>query len=76
MLFIPGVLICVILGLYWKKAKTFGAILPILYLIWPTEVQDYASEIGWGGFVVALLGKVIGSVIQNIFQPKAKEGIV
>jgi len=78
MLFIPGVLICVAFGIYWKKARTlgaylaitFGAILPMLYLIWPTEVQDYASEIGWGGFVVALLGMVIGSVIQNIFQPR------
>lgn len=78
MLFIPGVLICVAFGLYWKKARilgaylaiTFGAILPMLYLIWPVQVQSYASEIGWGGFVVALLGMVIGSVIQNIFQPK------
>lgn len=78
MLFIPGVLICVAFGLYWKKARilgaylaiTFGAILPMLYLIWPVQVQSYASEIGWGGFVVALLGMVIGTVIQNIFQPK------
>jgi len=78
MLFIPGVLICVAFGIYWKKARvlgaylaiTFGAILPMLYLIWPAEVQDYASEIGWGGFVVSLLGMLIGSTIQNIFQPK------
>lgn len=78
MLFIPGVLICVGFGIYWKKARTlgaylaiiFGAILPMLYLIWPKEVQDYASEIGWGGFVVSLLGMVIGSTIQNIIQPK------
>lgn len=80
MLFIPGVLICVGFGLYWKKARTlgaylaitFGAILPMLYLIWPTQVKDYASEIGWGGFVVALIGMLVGSVIQNIFQPKIK----
>jgi solute:Na+ symporter, SSS family len=78
MLFIPGVLICVAFGIYWKKARTlgaymaitFGAILPMMYLIWPKEVQDYASEIGWGGFVVSLLGMLIGSVLQNIFQPK------
>lgn len=84
MLFIPGVLICVAFGIYWKKARTlgaymaitFGAILPMLYLIWPTEVQDYASEIGWGGFVVSLVGMVIGSVIQNIFQPKVEGGKV
>ena len=81
MLFIPGVLICVAFGIYWKKSRTlgaylaitFGAILPMLYLIWPTEVQDYASEIGWGGFVVALLGMVIGSTIQNIIQPQLEE---
>jgi len=80
MLFIPGVLICVTFGIYWKNARTlgaylaitFGAILPMLYLIWPKEVQEYASEIGWGGFVVAFLGMVIGSVIQNIFQPRVK----
>lgn len=84
MLFIPGVLICVAFGIYWKKARTlgaylaitFGAILPMLYLIWPTEVQDYASEIGWGGFVVSLIGMVIGSVIQNILQPKVEGGKV
>ncbi len=84
MLFIPGVLICVAFGIYWKKARTlgaymaitFGAILPMLYLIWPTEVQDYASEIGWGGFVVSLLGMLIGSVIQNIVQPKVEGGEV
>ncbi len=78
MLFIPGVLICVAFGIYWKKARTlgaymaitFGAILPMMYLIWPKEVQDYASEIGWGGFVVSLLGMLIGSFIQNIIQPK------
>jgi len=83
MLFIPGVLICVTAGIYWKKARTlgaymaitFGAILPMLYLVWPREVQDYASEIGWGGFVVSLLGMLIGSVIQNIFQPKMKKEI-
>jgi len=78
MLFIPGVIVCVAFGIYWKKARTlgaylaitFGAILPMLYLIWPNQVQDYASEIGWGGFVVALFGMLIGSLLQNIFQPK------
>ncbi|MEE9431768.1 MAG: sodium:solute symporter family protein [Melioribacteraceae bacterium] len=80
MLFIPGVLICVAFGIYWKKSRTlgaylaitFGAILPMLYLIWPTEVQDYASEIGWGGFVVSVIGMLLGSTIQNIFQPKVE----
>lgn len=80
MLFIPGVLICVTAGIYWKKSRTlgaylaitFGAILPMTYLIWPAQIKNYASEIGWGGFVVALLGMIIGSVIQNTFQPKIK----
>ncbi len=80
MLFIPGVLICVGFGIYWKKARTlgaylaiiFGAVLPLLYLIWPKEVQNYASEIGWGGFVVSLIGMLAGSIIQNYFQPLAE----
>jgi len=78
MLFIPGVLICVAFGIYWKKARTMGAymaiilgaILPMLYLIWPKEVQSYASEIGWGGFLVSLIGMVVGSYLQNYFQPE------
>lgn len=83
MLFIPGVLICVAFGIYWKNARTlgaylaitFGAILPMLYLVWPAEVQGYASEIGWGGFVVSLIGMLIGSILQNKFQPKVEGGI-
>lgn len=78
MLFIPGVLVCVAFGIYWKKARVlgaylaiiFGAILPMLYLVWPNKVQDYASEIGWGGFLISFVGMIIGSTIQNIIQPK------
>jgi len=81
MIFIPGTLICLSLGIYWKKARTlgaylaitFGAIPPLLYLIFPDEVLKYASELGYGGFIVALLGMLIGSVIQNRFNPKAVE---
>jgi Na+/proline symporter len=84
MIFIPGTLICLSLGVYWKKARTlgaylaitFGAIPPLLYLIIPDEVAKYASELGYGGFIVALLGMLIGSVIQNRYNPKAvKEAI-
>jgi Na+/proline symporter len=61
------------LGIYWKKASTlgaylaitFGAIPPMLYLIWPLQVKEYASAIGWGGFIVAVLGMLVGSWIQN-----------
>ncbi len=80
MLFIPGTLICVTLGIYWKKARTlgaylaitFGALPPLLYLFYPKQVESYASEIGWGGFLIALFGMVIGSVIQNMIGPKNK----
>ncbi len=84
MLFIPGTLICIALGVYWKKARTlgaylaitFGAIPPLLYLVFPDEVAKYASEMGYGGFIVALLGMLIGSVIQNKFNPKNVEEVV
>ena len=84
MLFIPGTLICISLGIYWKKARTlgaylaitFGAIPPLLYLIFPNEVLEYASELGYGGFIVALLGMLIGSIIQNIYNPKDVEEVI
>jgi SSS family solute:Na+ symporter len=84
MLFIPGTLICISLGIYWKRARTlgaylaitFGAIPPLLYLVFPNEVLEYASELGYGGFIIALLGMLIGSIIQNKYNPKnAKEVI-
>ena len=82
MSFIPGTLICVALGIYWKKAQTlgaymaitFGAIPPLLYLFIPKQVETYASEIGWGGFLVAFIGMIIGSYIQNAFHKKQIEG--
>ncbi len=78
MLFIPGVLASVVLGLYWKKASTFGAytaitlgaILPLLYLIWPLQVKEYASAIGWGGFIVAFVGMLLGSYLEGFFGNK------
>lgn len=84
MLFIPGTLICISLGVYWEKARTlgaylaitFGAIPPLLYLIFPIESAKYASEMGYGGFIVALLGMLIGSVIQNVYNPKKVEEAV
>jgi len=84
MLFIPGTLACIALGVYWKKARTlgaylaitFGAIPPMLYLVFPDEVLKYASELGYGGFIVAFLGMLIGSVIQNKFNPKEAEEVI
>ena len=80
MLFIPGVLASVVLGIYWKKASvwgayaaiTLGAILPLLYLIWPMQVKQYASEIGWGGFIIAFAGLIIGSYAESWFSQKKK----
>ena len=82
MLFIPGVLICVAFGIYWKNASTLGAysaitlgaILPMLYLIWPSEVMTYTSEIGWGGFLIALVGMIVGSYVQKLLTSKTVTG--
>ncbi len=84
MLFIPGVLASVVLGLYWKKASTWGAytaitlgaILPLLYLIWPLQVKEYASEIGWGGFIVAFVGMAVGSYLEFFISPKKRKEVV
>lgn len=29
-----------------------------------------AAELGWGGFVLALIGMIAGSLIQNKINPK------
>jgi len=80
MLFIPGTLASVALGLYWRKARTAGAYLaftlgglpPLVYLILPENIKTgYASELGWGGFLLAFLGMLVGSVIQNLVNPKS-----
>ena len=84
MLFIPGVLASVVLGLYWKKASTWGAytaitlgaVLPLLYLIWPLQVKEYASEIGWGGFIVAFVGMAVGSYLEYFISPKKRKEVV
>lgn len=82
MLFIPGVLMCVVLGIYWKKSSplgaylsiTLGAIPPISYLFLPQGLQNsMAAELGWGGFVLALVGMVVGSLIQTKIKPKLIE---
>ena len=82
MLFIPGTLVTVALGIYWKKAKslgaylafTLGAIPPLSYLILPEHIRsNYASEMGWGGFLLALIGMLIGSFIQNKFIERSSK---
>ena len=85
MLFLPGTLISVILGIYWKKSRTAGAYLaftlgalpPLLYLILSEEIKTaWASEMGWGGFLLAFLGMIIGSYIQNLMYPKKNKNKV
>lgn len=77
MLFLPGALVSIGLGVYWKKARnlgaylafTFGAIPPLLYLFLSEEVKnEWASVFGWGGFLLALIGMLVGSFIQNMYN--------
>ncbi len=77
MLFLPGALVSIGLGVYWKKARnlgaylafTFGAIPPLLYLLLSEEVKnEWASVFGWGGFLLALVGMLAGSFIQNMLS--------
>lgn len=84
MLFLPGALISIGFGVYWKKATnagaylafTLGAIPPMLYLVLSEEVKNaWASEIGWGGFVFALFGMVVGSLIQNYVKGLKKKEV-
>ena len=79
MLFIPGTLVCLIFGIYWKKTRTAGAYLavtlgavpPLAYLLLPESIKTaYASEMGWGGFLLALIGMLIGNFFQNRFGTK------
>lgn len=79
MLFIPGTLVCLIFGIYWNKTRTTGAYLaitlgvipPLSYLILPENIKTaYASQLGWGGFLLALIGMVVGNFLHNMFSTK------
>ena len=84
MLFIPGTLIGTAFGVYWKRATTlgaylaitFGAIPPLLYLVFPEQITKYATEMGYGGFIAALVGMLIGSAIQIKFYPNRVEEVI
>ena len=76
MLFIPGTLVCLIFGIYWHKTRstgafmsiTMGAIPPVAYLLLSEEIKTtYASEMGWGGFLLALIGMLIGNFLHDLF---------
>ncbi len=85
MLFLPGTLSSISLGIYWKKARTagaymaftLGAVPPLLYLVLPEQYKTaWASELGWGGFLLAFIGMIAGSLIQNKLNPKKLEETV
>lgn len=79
MLFIPGVLIGVGFGIYWKKANAAGAytaftlalLPPLAYLFFTKELEKWASMLGWGGFLLAVIGMIAGTLIYNWFKPQA-----
>ncbi|NIA28471.1 MAG: hypothetical protein GWP06_00995 [Actinobacteria bacterium] len=82
MLFLPGTLVSIGLGIYWKKSRTAGAYLaftlgalpPLLYLFISENLKNaWASRIGWGGFLLAFVGMVVGSLVQNMLSPKNVE---
>ena len=82
MLFIPGTLVCLTFGIYWHKTRstgaflaiTMGAIPPISYLLLSEEMKTaYASEMGWGGFLLALIGMVIGNFLHDILGFKKQK---
>ncbi len=79
MLFLPGTLVSITLGIYWKKARTagayvaftLGALPPLLYLVLSEEFKSvWASQMGWGGFLLAFVGMVVGSYLQIWLSPK------
>lgn len=80
MLFIPGTLASVMLGIYWKKARVGGAYLaftlsimpPIFYLLFTKELESWASLLGWGGFALAFIGMFLGSWIHNLINSNAE----
>jgi Na+/proline symporter len=82
MLFLPGALVSLALGVYWKKARSTGAYLaftlgtipPLLYLFLSEEVKnEWASVFGWGGFLLALIGMLAGSYIHSIWKSPDKK---
>ncbi len=79
MLFIPGTLACLVLGLYWKNSNklgaytaiTLGLISPVMYLVASEPFKtEHASTFGWGAFLLAFLGMFIGSWVKNIISPQ------
>jgi SSS family solute:Na+ symporter len=75
MLFIPGTLVCLTFGIYWHKTRstgaffaiTLGAIPPLAYLVLPEDIKTaHASELGWGGFLLSLIGMLLGNFLHDL----------
>lgn len=82
MLFIPGTLVCLTFGIYYAKTRstgaflaiTMGAIPPLAYLVLPEDVKTtYASEMGWGGFLLSLIGMIIGNLAHDLIGLNKKK---
>ncbi|GJM27435.1 MAG: hypothetical protein DHS20C17_00700 [Cyclobacteriaceae bacterium] len=81
-IFLPGTLVCIVLGIYWKKAQvlgaylafTLGALPPLLYLVINENLKnEWASAFGWGGFLMALIGMIVGSLFAKYQKTQAKK---
>jgi SSS family solute:Na+ symporter len=84
-LFLAGTLVSAVFGIYFMKDKfgllkarplgsylafTLGA-LPTIWYFLPDHPS--ASQLGVWGFILAFIGMIIGSLIQNILRPKSIE---
>jgi SSS family solute:Na+ symporter len=79
-IFLAGAFVCVVGGLYWRRANTLGgylamilgaagAIIPFFFLHWSENVTGFAA------FGLAALGLVIGSLIGPSQVAKPQEAV-
>jgi len=79
-IFLAGAFVCVIGGLYWKRANTFGgylamlmgaagAIVPYFFLHWSETVA------GFGAFGLAAAGLVLGSFLGRSNKPSLSQNV-
>jgi len=79
-IFLAGAFVCVIGGLYWKRANTFGgylamlmgaagAIVPYFFLHWSETVA------GFGAFGLAAAGLVLGSFLGRSNGPSLSQNL-
>ncbi len=80
-LFLAGTLVSAIFGIYVTdqkfglvKARSLGSYLAFTFGAFPTIWYFFpdhppASQLGMWGFILAFVGMIIGSVVQNLFYP-------